>query len=198
MRCAAVALLLLFAACSKTPQLSKLPNDAVVLAFGDSLTLGTGATPETSYPAALEKLIGRRVVSAGVPGELSADGLQRLPDVLDEEQPKLLILCHGGNDLIRQTGEAQAEANLRAMMTLAKNKGIQIVMLAVPKPGLMLAPPPYYEKIAADFNVPIEAGILRSILASPNLKSDTIHPNAADYQKIAEAIMVLLKAAKAI
>jgi acyl-CoA thioesterase I len=198
MRIAAIALLLLVAACSKTPQLTKLPNDAVVLAFGDSLTFGTGATPETSYPAALEKLIGHRVVSAGVPGEVTADGLQRLPDVLDEEQPRLMILCHGGNDLIRQSGEGQAESNLRAMITLARSRGVQVIMLAVPKPGLMLTPPPYYEKIAADFNVPIETGILRSILASPSLKSDTIHPNAAGYQKMAEAIAVLLKSAKAI
>ena len=198
MRLVIIALLVFVAACSKTPQLAKLPNDAVILAFGDSLTFGTGATPETSYPAALEKLIGHHVVSAGVPGEVTADGLQRLTDVLDEEQPKLLILCHGGNDLIRQTGEAQAESNLRAMISLARSKGIQVVLLAVPKPGLMLTPPAYYEKIAADFKLPIESGILRSILASPSLKSDTVHPNAAGYQKMAEAIAALLKSAKAL
>lgn len=198
MRLAAFALLLLFAACGKTPQLAKLPNDAVVLAFGDSLTFGTGATPETNYPAALEKLIGRRVVAAGVPGEVTADGLERLADVIEEEQPKLLILCHGGNDLLRQIGEAQAEANLRAMVALAKSKGVQVVMLAVPKPGLTLALPGYYEKIAEEFKLPIETAILRRIMASPALKSDTIHPNAAGYQKMAEAIAALLKSAKAL
>jgi acyl-CoA thioesterase I len=197
-RFAALALLLLIAACSKTPQLAKLPNDAVILAFGDSLTSGTGATPETNYPAALEKLIGRRVVASGVPGEVTADGLERLPEVIEEEQPKLLILCHGGNDLLRQIGEAQAEVNLRAMVALAKSKGIQVVILAVPKPGLTLALPGYYVKIAEEFKLPIETDILRSIMASPALKSDTIHPNAAGYQKMAEAIAKLLKSAKAL
>jgi acyl-CoA thioesterase I len=198
MRFIAFALLLLFAACGKTPQLAKLPNDAVILAFGDSLTFGTGATPETSYPALLEKLIGRRVVSAGEPGEVTADGLERLPEVIDEEEPKLMILCHGGNDLLRQIGEAQAESNLRAMISLAKSKGIQVVLLAVPKPGLTLTPPGYYEKIAKDFELPIEMGILRSVLSSPSLKSDAAHPNAAGYQKIAEAVAELLKSAKAL
>jgi acyl-CoA thioesterase I len=198
MRLAAFALLLLFAACSKTPQLTKLPNDAVILAFGDSLTFGTGATPETNYPAELEKLIGRKVIAAGVPGEVTADGLERLPEVIDEENPKLMILCHGGNDLLRKTGEENAEANLRAMISLAQAKGIQVVMIAVPKPGLALTSAPYYEKIASELKLPIETGILRSVLSSPSLKSDTVHPNAAGYRKMAEAIAALLKVAKAI
>ena len=193
-----LAVLLLLAACSKTPQLAKLPNNAVILAFGDSLTFGTGATPETSYPAVLEQLIGRRVVAAGVPGEVTAESLERLSDVLEEEQPKLLILCHGGNDLLRQTGEAKAEANLRAMIALAKAKGIQVLMVAVPKPGLTLSSPAYYEEIAEELKLPIETGVLRSILTSSSLKSDQLHPNAAGYRKMAEAIAELLKSAKAI
>lgn len=84
------------------------------------------------------------------------------------------------------------------MVTLAKSKGLQVVMLAVPKPGLTLAAPQYYEKIATDFKLPIEAGILRSILMSPTLKSDTVHPNAAGYKKMAEAIAALLKSARAL
>lgn len=198
MRHVVFALLLFFAACGKTPQLAKLPNDAVVLAFGDSLTFGTGATPETSYPAELEKLIGRRVIAAGVPGKITEAGLERLPDVLDEEKPQLIILCHGGNDLLRKTGEAKAEANLRAMIALAKSKAIQVAMIAVPKPGFTLATPPYYEKIAEELKLPIETKVLRSILMTPELKSDTIHPNAAGYKKMAEAIAELLKLAHAI
>ena len=198
MRHVVFALLLFFAACGKTPQLAKLPNDAVVLAFGDSLTFGTGATPETSYPAELEKLIGRHVVGAGVPGEITEAGLERLPDVLEEEKPQLIILCHGGNDLLRKTGEDKADANLRAMIALAKSKAIQVVMIAVPKPGFTLSAPPYYEKIAEELKLPIETKVLRSILLTPELKSDTVHPNAAGYKKMAEAIAELLKSAHAI
>ena len=193
-----LALLLALLSCSRTPQLSKLPTDAVVLAFGDSLTFGTGASPETSYPAELEKLIGRHVESAGVPGEVTADGLQRLPDVLADIKPKLLVLCHGGNDLLRSTGEAEAAANLRSMIMLAKNQGIEVILIAVPKPGLTLSPPAYYEKIAEEFKLPVESTVLRSIITSPALKSDSVHPNAAGYKKMAEAVAALMKQAKAI
>ena len=133
-----------------------------------------------------------------MPGEITSEGLERLPDVIEEEKPNLLILCHGGNDLLQKIGEGQAESNLRAMITLAKSKGIPVVLIAVPKPGLTLTSPASYEKIATDMQLPIESGILRSILTSPDLKSDAVHPNAAGYQKMAEAVAALLKSSKAI
>jgi lysophospholipase L1-like esterase len=137
-----------------TPKLSKLPADAAVLAFGDSLTFGTGAQPDASYPAMLEKLIGRRVWSAGVPGEVSAAGLARLPSALDYYRPRLLILCHGGNDLLRRLGDAQTAENLRGMIRIARQRGIDVMLIGVPKPGLLPSPPDFYADIAKEFGLP--------------------------------------------
>ena len=190
--------LTLLAACGKSPQVPALGANDVVLAFGDSLTYGTGASPAESYPAQLQSLIGRKVVNAGVPGEVSADGLQRLPAALEEAQPKLLILCHGGNDFLRKLSEADAAANLRAMIKLAKSKGIDVVLVATPKPGFSLSPPDFYAAIAKEFSIPFNDNALGSVLRDNALKSDLVHPNAKGYAQIAETLAKLLKKSGAV
>jgi lysophospholipase L1-like esterase len=187
------AVLLVPAACSKTPQVPPLAADGVILAFGDSLTAGTGAAEPESYPAVLAGLTGRKVINAGVPGEVSASGLQRLPDLLERERPVLLILCHGGNDLLRQQDQRQLAENLRGMLRLAGEKGVPVLLVAVPSFNLTLDPPALYRELAKEFNVPIEKNILPRILGKSSLKSDHIHPNATGYRQMAEALFKLLK-----
>jgi lysophospholipase L1-like esterase len=181
------------AACGSKAKIEKLAPGAVVLAFGDSLTFGTGAGKDDSYPAALERSTGLKVVNAGVPGEVSADGLARLPDAIEEAQPKLLILCHGGNDFLRKLDDAEAAANIRRMIAFARGKGIPVVLLATPKPGLPPAVPKFYGEIAAELNVPIEDAVLRSVLSDNALKADFVHPNARGYAQIAAAVEKVLR-----
>ena len=184
---------LLLAGCGKSPQVSRLPADAMILAFGDSLTFGTGAREEESYPAQLERMIGRRVVRAGVPGELSAGGLARLPSQLDEHQPRLLILCEGGNDFLQQQSKEKAADNVRAMVRLAKGRGIDVLLIGTPEFGFTLSPPPFYATIAEEFRIPYENGVMSKILRDSSLKSDQVHPNAQGYRLIAERVAELLK-----
>ena len=197
-RLAAALLVLALAACGERPKLEHLASDAVVLAFGDSLTYGTGATEDESYPAQLERLIGRRVVRAGVPGEVTAQALERLPQALDEHSPRLLLLCIGGNDFLQRLGAAQAEANVRAMVKLARSRGVDIVLIGTPEPGLTLAPPAFFAAIAADFRLPYEDAALTQVLRDNALKSDPIHPNARGYRLIAERLAERLKQSGAI
>jgi lysophospholipase L1-like esterase len=199
LRRAAFLLFALLAACGGgQPKLPPLASDAVVLAFGDSLTFGIGANPNESYPARLEELIGRKVVSAGVPGEASAEGLARLPSALDEAKPQLVILCHGGNDFLRKLDEAQAANNLRSMARLARSRGAQVVLIGVPKPGLLPSPAGFYADIAKELRLPYEEAALKKILTDNALKSDLVHPNAAGYARLAEAIAALLRKAGAV
>ena len=199
MRRTAIALVLALAACSGgQPKLQRLAPDAVVLAFGDSLTFGTGANPGESYPVRLEALIGRKVISSGVPGETSAEGLARLPGALDEAKPQLVILCEGGNDFLRKLDDAQAADNLRAMVRLARARGAQVVLIAVPKPGLLPSAAEFYAAVAKEFGVPHEETALKKILTDNELKSDVVHPNAAGYARLAEAVAALLRKSGAV
>jgi acyl-CoA thioesterase I len=185
-------------ACSSEARLSRLAGNAVIVAFGDSLTFGTGAQPGESYPAVLETKIGRHVVNAGVPGEVTSEGLSRLPEVMDREKPALLILCHGGNDMLRRMSRQQIANNLRDMILLARGRGVAVVLMAVPSLGLSLSPLPIYREIATELSLPIEEKILSTVLAESSLKSDHIHPNAAGYRRMAEALATLLKKSGAI
>ena len=184
--------------CTKAPRLEPLAPDAVVLAFGDSLTYGTGADERESYPAQLAVLIGRKVARAGVPGEISGDGLKRLPEALDEHQPRLLILCHGGNDFLRRLSKQQVAANVRAMIRLARERGIDVVLVGTPEPGFSVTAPEFYGEIAKELRVPYEDSVIGQILRDASLKSDPIHPNARGYRLIAERIAGLLKKAGAV
>ena len=196
---AALVLAVLLAACSGgQPRLARLAPDAVVLAFGDSLTYGTGANPGESYPARLEALIGRKVVSSGVPGETSAGGLARLPSVLDEAKPQLVILCEGGNDFLQHLDEKRAADNLRAMVRLVQSKGAQIVLIGVPKPGLLPSTAPIYGEIASELKIPADNAMLVKILTDNERKSDLVHPNAKGYAKMAEGVTALLRKSGAI
>ena len=198
LRILAIALLLCANACSDAPPLPRLGVDDVVLAFGDSITYGTGAGPEESYPEVLAELIGRRVVGAGVPGEVTAIGLQRLPGVLDEVKPKILLLCLGGNDMLRKIDLAAIESNLRTMVRMAKDRGIAVILIAVPKPALFGGNAAFYQAIAKENELHLEGDILKDILHDNEFKADPIHPNAKGYRRMAEAIAGLLKRAGAV
>ena len=194
----ALALLVALAGCGKSPQLAPLAPDAVVLAFGDSLTHGTGASTAESYPAQLASLIGRRVVNEGVPGEVSAAALARLPGALETHAPKLLILCIGGNDFLRNLGLSSAERNVREMVRLARERGVDVVLIGTPQKGITVTPPGFYADIAAAFRIPYEGKVLGQVLRDSALKSDPIHPNAQGYRLIAERVAELLRDAGAL
>jgi lysophospholipase L1-like esterase len=191
---AALLVLFSFTGCTrKSGKLSPLPPDAVVLAFGDSITYGTGASPGESYPVVLARLTDRTVINAGVPGEMSAEGLQRLPAALDNYRPALLLLCLGGNDFLHNLDDRQTADNVRAMVRLAKERGIETLLIGVPKPALLPAPPPFYREIAREFGVPYEGEVLKKILTDNSLKADYIHPNREGYKVLAETVLALMK-----
>ncbi len=174
-------------------RLQPLAPSAVVLAFGDSITHGTGAAKGASYPAVLQRLIGRTVVNAGVPGELSGQGLDRLRGLLERYRPGLVIICHGGNDLLQERPFGQVKENIAQMILLCRGRGAQVALIAVPAFREPLASAPFYAELAGRFSLPCENAVLSRVLGSSALKSDYVHPNGQGYAKIAAAVAELLK-----
>ncbi|MBI2296555.1 MAG: arylesterase, partial [Betaproteobacteria bacterium] len=175
----------------KVPRVPKLGAADVIVAFGDSLTYGTGATENESYPAVLAQLVGRQVVRAGVPGEVTAQGLRRLSSVIEEHRPRLVIVCLGGNDMLRKVADAEIKQNLRAIIRTIKERGIAVVLVGVPKPALLTSAPEFYAELAREFGIPYEGKVVTSVLYSPDMKADPIHPNAKGYRRMAEVIAEL-------
>lgn len=201
MRRLALALLIIaaLAGCGeRVPRIPAVAPNEVVVAFGDSLTYGTGAAESESYPAVLAQLIGRRVVRSGVPGEVTAQGLARLPQVIEEHRPALVIVCLGGNDMLRRVDEQQIRSNLRQIITTIRGRGISVVLVGVPRPALLTSAATFYGELAKEYGIPYEGKVLNDIMHQLDLKADTIHPNAKGYRRMAEAIAALLKQAGAV
>ncbi len=179
--------------CGGGPGIRALEPGAVIVAFGDSLTSGYGAEEGESYPAALAGLTGYKVINEGVPGEVSAEGARRLPAVLRKHKPALVILCHGGNDLLRGADEVALVEHLQAMLEAARAEGADVILLGVPGPGLFLRAPDLYQKVARQNGVPYDGKMLPEILAKGTLKSDLIHPNADGYRVLAQRVANLIR-----
>lgn len=195
----ALVFALVVASCGqKVPRVSPVGPGDVIVAFGDSLTYGTGAAENESYPAVLAQLIGRKVVGAGVPGETTSGGLARLESVIEEHRPALMIVSLGGNDMLRKVNDAEIKANLRKIIQTLRARGVSVVLFGVPKPALITSAPEFYGELAKEFGIPYEGNIVTNVLYHPDQKSDAIHPNAKGYRRMAEAFAELLKKAGAI
>ncbi len=194
----AICVCLLLVACERAPTLPRLNSHDVIVAFGDSLTHGTGASDATAYPAVLASLSGHTVINAGVPGDTTATALQRLPAVLDAYKPRLVLLCLGGNDMLRKQPEAHTENNLRLLVQTIRASGASVVLIGVPEPKLFGGAPDFYTRVAQDMQLPLEREVFNDVLKDNRLKADPIHANAAGYRIVAERLNTFLKEAGAL
>ena len=185
------------AANDDTPQIPVSGPERRILAFGDSLFAGYGVGTENSYPAKLETAlrargIDARIVNAGVSGDTSGAGRQRLPFVLDkQENIDLVILELGGNDLLRGIPPAETRANFEAMLSELRDRGIPVLLMG------MRAPPNYgpefqrdfdalYGDLAQEYGAELIPFWLETVYQRPELfQNDRIHPTEEGLQVLA-------------
>ena len=191
-RCVTGLLCLLLAACGE-PEFRPLAAGETILAFGDSLTEGRGVSPAQSYPSVLASLSGHPVINGGVSGELSQAGRARLPALLAEHRPALVILLEGGNDMLRGSGEVALKANLAAMIEAAQGSGAQVLLVGVPRKSLFADGAPLYEELADQYGLVLDNDSIGELLRDPALKSDAVHFNAEGYRTLAQRLHRLLQ-----
>ncbi len=170
-----------------------VPLNTKILAFGDSLTYGYRVDADKNYPSILSNLLQTEVINAGVNGELTKEGLERLPKLLKKYKPQILILCEGGNDLIRSKKMKDIKANLSKMIELAQKQKIFVVLVGVPYlEYLTYRTADLYDQLAKQYDIPIEDSALEKIENDDKLKVDQIHPNAKGYEILSNALANLI------
>jgi acyl-CoA hydrolase len=190
---------ILLGACGKPPEWPAIAAGQTVLAFGDSVTFGTGAASREDWPTLLTELSGWRVINAGIPGDTAEAGKERIQALLDEHHPALVIIEIGGNDFLRRRPATEVKEDIRRMIQAAKRSGAQVALVAVPELSLLAivarkaSDAALYRELGDEENVPVVHDVFADILSDPALRADQIHPNAEGYRKMAAGIYARLR-----
>ncbi len=164
----------------------------VIVAFGDSLTAGYTLPIEDSYPSQLQRLLSEKgytsytVINKGVSGDTTADGLQRLPEVL-AEQPEIVILALGANDGLQGLSPTEAKKRLAFMIENLQKTGALVVFAGMRAP--IGRPAEYvkefegmYPELAQKYDLPLVPFFLKGVVLRPSLTiQDRLHPNRDGY-----------------
>ncbi|MFT6619514.1 MAG: lysophospholipase L1-like esterase [Limisphaerales bacterium] len=160
-------------------------NTGPWVCFGDSLTAGYGAERGRDYPTLFAQKLGTKVVNLGVSGDTTANGIGRIEAAL-KLKPRVVMLCLGGNDTLRQIPRVQTFVNLATMIDRFHAAGSFVVLIGVRSASILRDKnAEHFEKLAAEKKVFYIPNILDGVIFSPELMSDKIHPNSAGYEKIA-------------
>jgi len=175
------------------------------MAFGDSLYAGYGVKQDESFPAQLEKALSAKglkvsVRNAGVSGDTTAAGLQRLAFALDglPRKPDLVILGLGGNDMLRGISPNQTRSNLDAMLKELQKRDIEVVltgMIAAPNLGQDYAGQfnPIFSTLAQQYDAELYPFFLDGVITDPKLMlPDGIHPNPQGIAKVVAGMSAMV------
>lgn len=196
-------ILLLLCACQKHSEIKAINPSTQIVAIGDSLTYGYGASSEEqSYPAKLSELLNAKVINEGINGDTTDDVLARLDDIINNETPNLVLLSIGGNDMLRRTPDESIKNNLVKIIQQLKEKNIEVILIAQPEPtifalnGVSAHDASFYQEVAKQENVMLIPDVWSNLDRHPEYHSDKIHANDLGYSIAANEIYKALKKQK--
>jgi acyl-CoA thioesterase-1 len=191
---AAIVLLLLpVGGCRRSwPITNAHPSGANVIAFGDSLTQGYKVSPGEGWPEQLSALVGRPILNRGVSGDTTGDALARLERDVLAQDPRIVLVCLGGNDMLRRMPADQQFENLRTIVRRIQARGALVVLIGTEGfKILILDGVDYgarYEALARETGAVYVPDLMKGVLTDASLMADQIHPNGRGYAKIARRI----------
>ncbi len=193
------SIFLLWACSEPVDDYQTLPQGSVVLAFGDSVTHGTGARVGEDYPEKLAEISGWQVINAGIPGDTALAARERLGDLLLLHRPDLVLVELGGNDFLRRRRAADVKVDLAYILNACQTAGAVTVLVGVPEVSLLRATMGsledniIYSELADETGALLVPGVLSSVLSDDELRADRIHPNAQGYFHLARGIAARLR-----
>ncbi len=192
---AVIALLGAWLFFGSSDEITNYPSEGTtIVAFGDSLIEGVGATTGNDLVSQLERGIGQPIVNLGVSGDRTTDGLQRIDTVIDQD-PKVVLLLLGGNDAIQNVPLETTRANLDTIISQIHESGSVVVLLGVRGGILGDSYKSMYEDLAEVHGTLYVSDVLSGVFGRPNLMADPIHPNNEGYRKIYERVLPVLESA---
>jgi acyl-CoA thioesterase-1 len=181
-----------------------MAQDATIVILGDSLSAAYGMELSESWPSLLQQRLNQhghayRVFNSSISGETTQGGLTRLPRLLDQHQPEIVLLELGGNDGLRGLPLDVTRANLSAMIGQSLDAGAQVILAE------MRIPPNYgrtytekfngtYSEVAEEYGIVLLPFLLQDIALEPGMmQGDGIHPTAAAQPLIMEQVWAVLE-----
>lgn len=176
-----------------TTKITNYPSEGEnIIAFGDSLTYGLGATKGNNYVHILSRKLGLPIVNKGVMGDTTAQALSRIDDVL-VDSPKVVIVYLGGNDVLQGVPADTTFENLSKIIQTIHREGAVVVLVGV-RAGIFNDPyKERFEALAKRYQTAYVPDMMVNILGKEELLSDPIHPNDRGYEIVAEAIYKILQ-----
>ncbi len=159
-----------------------------IICYGDSITFGYGVNPGEDYPTALAKTVSRPVINAGVDGDTSIEGLQRIKRDVLEKEPHIVLIEFTGNDFLKKVPMDKTISNIREMVKQAQSVGAMTAIVDVSAGLFLIDYRIQLFLLARQTGSIFIPAVLSGIITNPSMKSDFMHPNSAGYKIVASRI----------
>lgn len=167
------------------------PSKPTIIAFGDSLTFGTGGGRNGSYPSQLSARIGREIINLGVPGDTTESAIVRLDDVVMYD-PGIVLITLGGNDLKNGVVKQVTFQNLELIIRFLQDEGAMVILGGIDIPFFGRDFGQSYRATAVKMGAVLVPNLYDGIIGKPAFMSDSIHPNGRGYGKMADHFLKVL------